>query len=154
MKTLPILMFFLLFLSYSFSQVISNIFFEPIQNKVLIYYDLEGDPEKEYEVSLTLKREEYSGFQFIPESVSGDIGEGKFVGKKRKIIWEVNKDYHIDPEATDYYFEVEVNPISTGIGWFYYAGAAVLSGGVAAVLLLGKKGIEENKPIGAPPARP
>lgn len=155
MKTLPFLMFFLLLLSYSFSQEISNVSFEPIPDKVIIYYDLEGDAGKEYEVSLTLKREKYAEFQFMPKSVSGDIGEGKFVGKNRKILWEVTKDYHIDPEAADYYFEIEVNPVSTGIAWFYYAGAAVLGGGAAAVLYIIKtKGIEENKPIGTPPIRP
>lgn len=154
MKTVSFFIFFIFFLTCSFSQDISNIYFEPIQNKVIIYYDLEGDPNLEYEVSLTLKREEFAGFYFVPKSVSGDIGEGKFVGKKRKIIWEVTKDYHIDPEVEDYYFEIKVNPISTGIAWFYYVGAAVLGGGAAAVLLLGKKQTEENKPIGAPPARP
>jgi len=142
--------------SYGFSQKVSNVSHELEGDNIIISYDLEGDADANYNVSVVLRREEYSGFQIIPKSVSGDIGEGKFVGKQRKIVWDVSKDYRIDPEVSDYYFEVKATIVSGGIPWYYFAGGAVLGGGAAALLLL--KPQETNSsvrvPIGSPPLRP
>jgi hypothetical protein len=148
---------FFLLASVCFAQEITNITFEPQQDKIIIYYDLTGDKDEEYEVSVVLRREEYAAFQLVAKSVTGDVGLGKFAGTKRKVIWDVAKDYHIDPEVTDYYFEVKVKTISGGISWYYYVIAAVLGGATAAVLVGG--GDEEQppvtqNPIGAPPVRP
>ena len=139
-----------------FAQEITNVTFEAQKDKIIIYYDLAGDKDQEYEVSLVLRREEYTGFVFSPRSIEGDVGKGKFTGTKRKIVWSAARDYHIDPEIDDYYFEVKVKEISRGIPWYYYVGAAVLGGGAAAALFLGKDSetTEERQPIGAPPVRP
>lgn len=139
-----------------FAQEITNVTFEAQQDKIIIYYDLAGDKDQEYEVSLVLRREEYTGFVFIPRSIEGDAGKGKFAGTKRKIVWTAARDYRIDPELDDYYFEVKVKEISGGIPWYYYVGAAVLGGGAAAALLLGKDNetTEDRQPIGPPPVRP
>lgn len=143
--------------SASIAQEIINVAYEAQQDKIIVYYDLIGDKDEDYVVSLVLRREEYAAFQIVAKSVTGDVGVGKFVGTKKKIIWDVTKDYHIDPEITDYYFEVKVKEISGGIAWYYYAIAAVLGGATAAVLIGG--GDEEQppvtqNPIGAPPIRP
>jgi len=157
MKLLNGMLISILFISASMAQEITNITFEPQQDKIIIYYDLAGDKDEEYEVSVTLRREEYVAFVIVPTNVTGDVGVGKFAGTKRKIIWDVSKDYHIDPEVSDYYFEVKVKTISGGISWYYYVIAAVLGGATAAVLVGG--GDEEQPPVtqtpvGAPPVRP
>ncbi len=146
----------ILLTSAAIAQDIANVYFEPQQDKIIVYYDLIGDKDVEYDVSLVLRREEYVAFQLVAKSVTGDIGEGKFAGTKKKIVWDVSKDYHIDPEVTDYYFEVNVKEISGGIAWYYYVLAAVVGGATAAVLIGGDEEqppVIEN-PIGAPPVRP
>ena len=89
--------------------------------------------------------------------MSGDIGRGIIPGNKHKIIWDYTKEYHIDENVTDYYFEVKAVKISSGIPWYYYIGTAVLGGGTAAGLLLNKKkGAQsaQNLSVGTPPGRP
>lgn len=139
-------------------QKVTNVDFEPKQNKIFITYDLDGEKDTEYEIGVVLKREEFSGFIFRPKLLTGDVGEGIKPGKGKEIVWDVTKEYHIDPDATDFYFEVTAQKISGGIAWYYYVGAAVLGSGTAAVLLLGKKSEEESPvtktPIGTPPGRP
>ena len=155
-----ILLFFTIILLYHSSifpqeTKVTNVSFELKKNNVFIYYDLEGDKDAEYNVSVTLRREEISGYIFVPTNLSGDVGEGKFVGKGRTIIWEVHKDFHIDEEVTDYYFEVKAEKAG-GSTWFYYVGGAVLAGGVAALLLVGgeENGEVTQTAIEPPPIRP
>jgi len=158
MKLSLIIIAIIFYQQFIFPQEISNVEFEAQKDKIIVYYDLTGDEDKEYEVTLLLRREEYSRFVFYPKNVEGDVGKGKFAGTKRKIVWDVNKDYHIDPEVEDYYFEIKVKELKVGISWYYYVGAALLGGGTAAAIILGKnkeKDTPVNKtPIGAPPVRP
>ena len=152
--TFSIIIFFLISLS-SYGQKVSNVTFEPQQNNIVIYYDLEGEADAEYEVTVILKREAIPGYLFYPTNIKGDVGEGKFAGKKRTITWEVYKDYKIDEEVEDYYFEVTAEKVG-GIGWYYYVGGAVLAGGAAALILMGgdETTTEQPIPIGPPPIRP
>ncbi len=157
MKKIILLFFTIILLYHSpiFPQEtkVTNVNFELKNDKVLIYYDLEGDKDAEYDVSVTLRREEISGYIFVPTNLSGAVGEGKFVGRKRTIIWDVSKDFYIDEEVTDYYFEVKAEKVGGG-SWFYYVGGAVLvAGGVAALLLIPPPPKEEI-PIAPPPGRP
>jgi len=159
MKTVLCMIFFLLLAaSSSFSQTPTNVSFEPIGDSIAIYYDLAGDPEQEYEIFVTLCREDFVTFRFIPKSVTGDVGTGKFSGMKRRIIWAVKKDFTVDPDATDYYFKVDASVVSGTSAWWYIGGAALVGGGAAAVLLLTKKSSPATEtpplPIGAPPVRP
>jgi hypothetical protein len=146
---------FLLFLHPIYPQdaKVSNVDFELIKNEVYIYYDLAGETDTEYEITAVLRRESISGYIFPLRTVRGDVGKGKFVGKKRTIIWDVSKDFHIDEEVTDYYFEVTAEEVG-GIPWYYYVGGAVIAGGVAAVLLINDPQEDEKIPVGAPPDRP
>lgn len=155
--TLVLSLFLLSTFSLSQTAKISNITFEPVSTGIEISYDLEGDRDVEYEINVSLKRESISGFNFIPKSISGDVGKGKFAGKSRKMFWDVSKDYRIDEEVSDYYFLVSASVVKGGISWLYYVGAAVLGGGTAAVLLLGKDKKEESQTtaeIPNPPVRP
>lgn len=144
---------FLFLTPLCYTQHIENISFEEYQNKILIYYDLIGEKDDEYEISLVLKREEYSGFIFIPKTVEGDIGKGNYAGRKKKIIWDVSKDYHIDPEVEDFYFEVSATKLG-GIPWYYYVGGTAVAGGLAAILLMKKDEGTTRIPIKQPPDRP
>jgi hypothetical protein len=157
-RTLLSLILSCLVLSTIYSQElkVTNVSFEVINNFIYIYYDLAGDVDSDYDVSLILRRELKPSFKFIPIHVSGDIGEGQFVGKKRTIVWNVKRDFKIDDEVSDYYFEVTAEEIS-GFPWYYYLGGAVVSG-VAAVFLLNKDEESQDSPgraaINPPPGRP
>lgn len=135
--------------------IVKNSYFEPQGDNIVIYYDLEADPEEEYEVNLFLLRESDKKFKYAPEYVSGDIGEGKFAGEKKKIIWNIQKEFPEGLEGEDFYFEIIAEEIG-GSSWFYYVGAAVVAAGAA--VLLGGGGEDTVTPPdinrASPPGRP
>jgi hypothetical protein len=134
---------------------VRNVSFDVIKNDVYIYYDLTGEADTEYEVTVVLRRETISGYIFPLRTISGDVGKGKFAGEKRTIIWDVSKDFHIDEEVTDYYFEVTAEKVG-GIPWYYYVGGGLVAG-AAAALIIGSGGEEQTETktaIQPPPVRP
>ncbi len=134
--------------------------FDYSEGKIFVFYEFQGDKAKDYEVVISLKRTSDPSFVIVPNKLTGDIGEGKFAGKKCKIIWELNPDEEAQLEGEDFYFDVTANEILTGGGipWYVFAGGAVLAGGTAAVLLLTKKSSDESNPptssFPTPPIRP
>lgn len=136
--------------------------FDYSEGKIFIFYEFQGDKTKNYEIEITLKRTSDPGFVVIPEKLSGDIGEGKFAGRKNKAVWELTPEEEANLEGEDFYFDVTANEISEGGGvpWYWFAGGAAVAGGAAAVLLLGKKdsdGTTPTPPSGVfptPPVRP
>lgn len=132
--------------------------FEAAEGKILIHYELKGDPQKEYEISIVLKRTSDPSFEIIPDETAGDIGEGKFAGKKSTITWILNSDEEEMLDGDDFYFDVFAEEIKTGGGipWYVYIGGAALAGGTAAILLLNKSSDEETTPASfpTPPGRP
>jgi hypothetical protein len=134
---------------------VTNVEFELIKNEVYIYYDLAGETDTEYEITAVLRRESISGYIFPLRTVRGDVGKGKFVGKKRTIVWDVSKDFHIDEEVTDYYFEVTAEKVG-GIPWYYYVGGGLVVGAAAALIIgSGSEDQTETKTaVQPPPVRP
>lgn len=145
-----------------FSQEKIHASFEYSDGKIFIYYEFQGNRENDYDVSIQLKRASDPNFELIPEDLTGDIGEGKFAGKKNKITWIINEDEESKLEGEDFYFDVQAAEIKSGGGipWYVYAGGAVLAGGTAAILVLGKKdsnGTTDGGSSGSfptPPLRP
>jgi hypothetical protein len=155
----------LLFLSMSkevFSQGKVQASYEYSEGKITIFYEFQGNRSKDYDVSIKLKRTSDSNFEISPAELSGDIGEGKFAGKKNKIIWVINEEESAQLEGEDFYFDVTALEIveGEGIPWYYFAGGAALAGGTAAILLLGKNDSDGTTPtppsnsFPTPPSRP
>ncbi len=119
--------------------VVRNVRFESSGQVIVILYDLQGPTESKFAVKLLLKRRSDPAFEFVPASLSGDIGEGRFAGTDRRIVWEMQKDSPGGFEGTDYYFVVEANLVSsrTSILWYIGGGAAVAVGAAAVILLKG-----------------
>jgi len=129
--------------------------FESLENKIHITYEFQGDADKEYEVKVALKRSSASKFSYLPSSLSGDIGKGKFANNKRLIVWELSPKETETLKDSDYFFEITAYEVKGGIPWYYYVGATVVGGGAAAVLLLKKKPDDTPAATTAlPPARP
>ena len=135
--------------------------FDYSDGKIFIFYEFQGDKAKDYEVGVKLKRTSDPSFEIIPSQLSGDVGEGKFAGKKNKVTWVLNEDEESQLEGEDFYFDVTALEIEQGGGipWYVFAGGAALAGGTAAILLLGKKDSDGTTPppsggFPTPPVRP
>ena len=122
--------------------------FDYSDGKIFIFYEFQGDRNKDFEVTVKLKRTSDPSFEIIPSQLSGDVGEGKFAGKKNKVTWVLNEDEESQLEGEDFYFDVTALEIEQGGGipWYVFAGGAALAGGTAAILLLGKKDSDGTTP--------
>lgn len=155
------LIFELIFQPFAMSQNekirVENIHFEQKGYTINIYYDLVGPADKNYNVSIKLKREDYKSFEYVPKGISGDVGEGYFSGKNRKIIWNMLDDSPRILDQFQFYFEVnaEIVTISSTNPLFWIGGAVVIGG--VALLLLSSGGdettIQSHLPT-SPPGRP
>ena len=141
------------------AQQVTNVSFELIGQNINIYYSLSPITTDNYEITSILKRTSDPMFSYTPQNLEGDIGEGKFSGTKRKIIWLVSSEEMNMFDGDDFYFEIFANKIieSGGIPWYYYVGTAAVGGGVAAILLGGsdsKSTPNETQSFPSPPDRP
>jgi hypothetical protein len=138
-----------------------NTTFEASEGKIFIYYEIKGDPDKEFNVEVTLRRTSVPSFELTPSQMTGDIGDGKFAGRQRTIVWRLKPEEEAILDGDDFYFQVTVVPVEEGGGipWYVYAGGAAVGGGVAALLLLSKKdeggdGGSTTTSFPSPPGRP
>lgn len=151
------LQFFVTDLIFPQNNIIAS--FEPTSHSVIIYYEFAGDKSSEYEIFITLKKTTDPNFNFEPSQLSGDYGKGNFSEGKRKIVWYLSPKEESTLISDDFYFELTANEIkkSGGIPWYVYVGGALLGGGTAAVLFLGKKSESNSSSTFSfpkPPSRP
>jgi hypothetical protein len=138
--------------------------FETTQEGTInIYYEFNGDPDKDYNVTVVLKRKSDPSFSLVPKNLNGSVGIGKFANVKRTIVWAPTADEQQTLQGNDFYFMVNAKVIKTesggGIPWYVYVGGAVVAGGVAAILLLNKSNNNNSSgntqtTIPNPPGRP
>lgn len=125
-------------------------------NRIIVTYNLLGEVEEDYKVELFLVSEINKDFERLLTKVTGDVGEGKFTGRDKRIIWEFPKELS-GITLEEYYLKIKAEKISVGIPWYYYVlGGAV--GGAAAILLGGGSGGSGGgstaSGIADPPGRP
>ena len=143
----------------TYSQDISNVHFEVVNDQIKIYYNLTANPDDKFDVSVILKRQNDKSFNYEPENLSGDVGSEKIPGNNKTIFWNVSEEEMNMFDGDDFYFEVYAEKVepSGGIPWYYYVGTAAV-GGAAAVLLLGKgsdnKSSSSTTNFPTPPERP
>ena len=116
------------------STLVKNYYFEADGQKINILFDLAGDPEEDYVVGILLKSNIDRNYSFKPELVTGAVGEGKFAGTGKKIVWDAGKELAGGLTAEELYIEISVEEVS-GFAWYYYLGGAIL-GGVGAYFLI------------------
>jgi len=134
-----------------------NVMYLQDGDNLIIYYDLDGDTKLNYNVEILVRGIDDESIEYIPKSISGDVGEGKFVGRSRTINWEISKDFPEGLEDEQYFIEMTVEEESGGLAWYYYVGAAVVGGTAAAVILGGSSsdgGTDTPTTLVAPPGRP
>lgn len=130
-----------------------NIRFIVTGQKVIITYDLEGERNKKYAVSVFLRKESDSTRSYRPRTVSGAVGENVTAGTDQEIVWDLHKDIPAGLEGNDYYFVIAVEEQSSGFPW--WVGAAVVGAGLMSLLVF-STGTEEKKEstLPPPPGRP
>jgi len=121
----------------------------------LITFELVAPVEKEYEITIILRRARDKSFGFAPKSVAGAVGKGKFAGQ-REIRWDFQKDVPAGLVGDDYWFEItatEVVERSTSI-WYYAAGAGVALAAGTIYYLASKKAVASQQLPDPPKIRP
>ncbi|MCX6132224.1 MAG: hypothetical protein NTU47_00310 [Ignavibacteriales bacterium] len=132
---------------------VKNVRFELSGKTVIVSYDLAGSLDQAYLIKVTLKRRQVPGFEYVPKSLSGDVGEGKFSGVGRKVHWDMLRDYPNGLEGDDYYFRIEATMISQSSNLLYYVGGGVAVVGAVVYLLIHKPSVDEGafpQPSGRP----
>ena len=141
---------------------VENVHFTVLEERVIINYDLIGNPDNTYKVELILKRQNYDSYNYKPRKISGDAGTGKFAGKNKEIIWSVNDEFPQGLPYDDYYFivqakETENNEEHSGFFTFSWLKAGVVAAvAVATIIFISKSKNTGTKgsSFPGPPGRP
>jgi hypothetical protein len=125
---------------------------------IFIEYDLAGDPDELYSVSLRVKLASDTSFTYTPINVIGDIGANVRPGKNRRISWRTSDEYIPALDKQDVQFVVTaVSPQTGGPSTELYidGGAGVLGLALAIILLSSNKADQEPvRTYPLPPNRP
>lgn len=119
---------------------VENIRVERGTSRITIVYDLAGDNDEKYTVAVTMKRKSRPGVNYTPKALSGDVGDEVAGGKDKRIVWEFAAEFPRGVSASDVYFSVDAEKVSSGISPLVWIGGGVAVAGVAAILLLKKSG--------------
>jgi hypothetical protein len=106
--------------------------------RIIILYDLSGDKDELYSVSLTLRREQTDQFEFVPKNLMGEVGDDITTGFNRKIVWEVDKEFPHGLKGDDFYFYVEAST-QHGISPLVWISGGVAVAGAAVFIVFSKK---------------
>lgn len=124
---------------------------------VFIEYDLAGDPDELYTVSLRVKLASDTSFTYTPLNVIGDIGSNVRPGKNRRISWRTSDEYIPALDKPDVQFVVRAVAPQSGPGSeLYIAGGAGVLGLALAIILLSSNKAEQEpvRSFPLPPGRP
>ena len=139
---------------------IDNVRFEASADLIKIYYDLNAPVDLVHDVRITLRRESDITFTYRPLNITGDVGTIVVPGQKRRVVWEILKEFPDGLQGDDFYFVIEaehVEPEGT-TPWLWIGGGAAVVGGVVLLLSLGGKDeppiIPTPNVFPQPPSRP
>jgi hypothetical protein len=120
---------------------ITNVHYRYQDGKIIITYDLSGPKDKNYEVNISLKREDDSLYVQYPDIklLTGKVGKGSFTGREQQIIWDIGKENLKNFTGVDYYFKVNARIAKPNNLLYWIGGGAAVLGGGAYLLLSGKK---------------
>jgi len=124
------------------TDIIENVNYTVSNEKVFVSYDLLGESDQIYKVSLMLRSVGSKDVIYVPKTVSGDIGEGHFAGKGKQIIWDIKKDFPEGLSGEDYYFIVQAEEINSSSNILMWAGIGVAA--VAAIVTYVVVGGDDN----------
>lgn len=124
----------------SSSDFIKNVKISQDGDKANISYDAKGDLGEEIKLTLLLVSESNPAKERELNNVTGDIGEGEYIGRDRRITWHYTLEFPGGLKGDDYYLLLIAEKIeSGGFPWLIVLGVAA-GGAVAAVLAGGGGG--------------
>ena len=139
---------------------VSNVDWKVQGEIIVITYDLNTAGNEQVKVKISLLNENDKSVKIVPQTITGDIGEGNFNGTGRTIRWDYLKDIPQGLQGEGYYFEINAEKVGGGMPWLYIAAGAAAVGG-AVVLLGGSKSSSGNGTtsggsvdLPVPPSRP
>jgi len=110
---------------------VQNVHFEDKGETVTVMYDLQGNPEKKYEVSVALSHDQGKSFSIYPQRLSGDVGRNVKPGKNKEIVWKLEDDYPFGLVGDAFVFAVTAQTQKSRISRLpYYVLGAGLVGGI------------------------
>jgi len=112
---------------------VENATFQQRDAIVVITYDLIGDPDEKYEVTLKLSGSGGRRYDFQPQAVKGDVGKDVRTGLQRTIIWSVLDDHPTGLSGSNFRFRVIAEEQGRSALW-YVLGTGLVGGAVASVL--------------------
>ncbi|NJD22513.1 MAG: hypothetical protein FIA82_07560 [Melioribacter sp.] len=139
------------------SDNVENVHYTVTNGKVFVSYDLLGNSDQSYKVSLTLRKADNKSFVYIPKTVSGDIGEGRFAGNNKGIIWEIKNDFPDGISGEDFYFVVQAEKVEGGSNIFMWAGIGIAAIVATVTYIIVGSSRDANNPKSSfppPPGRP
>ncbi len=86
------------------------------------------ESDADYDVSVRLTRETDKNFNIKMTNAKGDIGDGKFVGNNRRILWAYKKQLPKGLPFDDIEFELTITKNEGIPGWVWYTGGAAAIG--------------------------
>jgi hypothetical protein len=126
----------------------NNVRVHILEDRNIIYYDLLGSEEDEYDVKIYLIFK-LAKDSILLQSVSGNIGRGVKAGKDRAIIWRFNDELTLQNKnlESDVEFHISGLKIQSAKSislfdnktFYWIAGGALVIGGGITWLLLSKK---------------
>lgn len=140
---------------------VENVHFSVYSGLVIVNYNLLGNSSSKYKVQLILRKGSDPSYTYFPKSLTGDIGEGKFAGQGKQILWLIDQEFPQGLPGNDYYFVVQAEEMEQSSGsqilTWVGSGVAVLAAAVTYVILSSSKSAPGNSTaVGfpAPPGRP
>ena len=110
---------------------VRNVRFEDKGETVTVMYDLQGNPEKKYEVSVALSHDQGKSFSIYPRHLSGDVGRNVRPGKNKEIVWKLEDDYPFGLVGDAFVFAVTAETQKSRMSRLpYYVLGAGLVGGI------------------------
>ncbi|MBU0560322.1 MAG: hypothetical protein KKG93_12210, partial [Bacteroidetes bacterium] len=107
------------------------------------------------EVSLVMKSKTDSKIKHTPKFISGDIGEGKFYGRDRQIVWNFDQEFGSGGlDNDDLFIEITAEEVGWGLWGYSWRGTIVAAIGAAAYVYFTKEDKPVNAAISQPPPRP
>ncbi len=140
---------------------VEDVRFSMYSGIVIINYNLIGDPSAKYKIQLILRKGSDSAYVYFPKALSGDVGEGKFAGQSRQIIWALDQEFPEGLLGSDYYFVVHAEEMRESAGsllltWIGSGVAVLVAAATYVILSNHKTGSGSSTTLGfpAPPGRP
>jgi len=109
---------------------VRNVRFEQRGEGIVVHYDLIGDRNRKYKISLSLSDDFGKTFRIIPQTVVGGIGNNVRPGRNKQITWYLKRDIPEGLQGEGFVFAVDAELQKSGSKLPYILLGAGVVGGI------------------------